>query len=317
MVARSNSPMSYRHISSATNEIVKYIEERRLNISRSLKTRWEKFNNTTMGGIEPNVILTIAGISGSGKSSFVNTLETDLVDLNKKEDIVILSFSFEMLSSRQIGRKLSYKLRKTTSELYNATGSGLTDVEYNLVESTAKSIANYPVYYVDSPGTVSDIESTIKFFQQTIAKDKWLVVILDHTLLIKSSGSGGEREIIIDLEKMLIEAKKVGKTSIIQISQMNRNIEASDRIRNSSLHYPQRSDLSSSDAVFQASDYVIILHRPEILGIVEYGADSLPVKDLIYIHFLKNREGQVKILKFINDLKYNNLREPEAENPTD
>ena len=39
--------------------------------------------------------------------------------------------------------------------------------------------------------------------------------------------------------------------------------------------------------------------------------------DLIYIHFLKNREGQVKILKFINDLKYNNLKEPEAENPTE
>lgn len=317
MVARSNSPMGYRHISSATNEIVKYIKERRLNLSRSLKTRWTKFNNTTMGGIEPNVILTIAGISGSGKSSFVNTLETDLVDLNKNEDIIVLSFSFEMLSSRQIGRKLSYKLRKTTSELYNGSGNSLNDEEYDLVESTAETIREYPIYYVDSPGNVAEIESTIKFFQQTIAKDKWLVVILDHTLLIKGNGSGGEREIIIDLEKMLIEAKKVGRTSIIQISQMNRNIEASDRIRNSSLHYPQRSDLSSSDAVFQASDYVIVLHRPEILGITEYGADSLPVKDLIYIHFLKNREGQVKILKFINDLKYNNLKEPEAENPTE
>ena len=28
------------------------------------------------------------------------------------------------------------------------------------------------------------------------------------------------------------------------------------------------------------------------------------------MHFLKNREGDVKILRFINDLKYNNLKEP-------
>jgi uridine kinase len=49
-----------------------------------------------MGGIEPNVIISIAGISGSGKSSLANSLETDLIDLNPTEDIVVLSFNFEI-----------------------------------------------------------------------------------------------------------------------------------------------------------------------------------------------------------------------------
>ena len=35
-----------------------------------------------MGGIEPNTVYTIAGISGSGKSSFANEISTDIVDLN-------------------------------------------------------------------------------------------------------------------------------------------------------------------------------------------------------------------------------------------
>ena len=37
---------------------------------------------------------------------------------------------------------------------------------------------------------------------------------------------------------------------------------------------------------------------------------------MIYLHFAKNRDGESKILKFINDLKHNNLIEPEevAEN---
>ena len=34
------------------------------------------------GGIEPGCVYTIVGASGTGKSSFVNTLETDLIELN-------------------------------------------------------------------------------------------------------------------------------------------------------------------------------------------------------------------------------------------
>ncbi len=316
MEQKSNDKiLAYKHISAATSEIVEYISKRRTGEVKSLMTRWPKFNRTTMGGIEPNAIYTIAGVSGSGKSSFVNTLETDLIDLNPQENIVVLSFSFEMLSSKQVGRKLSYKLKKTTSELYSSSENGaVTDAEYDEVETTAKTIKDYPIYYVDTPGNVKEIANTIAFFQSSLAKGKWLVVIIDHTLLINgNSSSDTERTIIVDLEKVLIGVKKIGRTSIIQISQMNRNIETPERINNPSLHYPQRSDLSSSDAVFQASDYVLVIHRPEILGLIAYGYMNLPVKDFVYLHILKNRDGEAKILKFINDLKYNNLKEPEEE----
>ena len=68
MEQQSSSPvMRFRHISQPTDEIVKYIEDRSKGISTSLRTRWDKFNRTCMGGIEPNVLYTIAGISGSGR----------------------------------------------------------------------------------------------------------------------------------------------------------------------------------------------------------------------------------------------------------
>jgi putative ribosome biogenesis GTPase RsgA len=118
------SILPYRSISYPTNEIIDYINSRRSGTVKSLKTRWSKFNEACMGGIEPNTIYSIAGISGSGKSSFLNSLETDIYDLNKEVDFVVLSFNFEMLSSRQIGRKLSYKLSKTTRHsLYLSCGS--------------------------------------------------------------------------------------------------------------------------------------------------------------------------------------------------
>ena len=260
-----NNPLPFKHISTATEEAVEYIRKRKNHEIEPLKSRWNKFNNMCCGGIEPGCVYTIVGASGTGKSSFVNTLETDLIELNPDKQLVILSFSFEMLSRAQIGRKLSNKLRQTTTQLYSAIDD-LSNKEFSLVEETANSLKDYPIYYVDSAATVQKIEDTIVYFQNTIAKDKWLIVILDHTLLVGSDNYKDERMIISELEKVFIKLKKIGTTSIIQLSQMNRNIENIDRINNPSSHYPMRSDLSSSDSVFQGSDVIAVLSRPETLG---------------------------------------------------
>jgi replicative DNA helicase len=305
-----NRSLTYKHISHSTDDILTYINNRRKGIAKSLKTRWDKFNMVCMGGIEPNVIISIAGISGSGKSSFANSLESDLIDLNPKEDIVVLSFNFEMLSARQVGRKLSYKLTKTTSELYSSTmnGSELSDKDYDKVLKESESIRQYPIYYVDNPGTVDEIRETImQFSALPQVKDKWLIIILDHTLLTKGKSGESEREILTNLQRMFMEVKKFGKNTIIQLTQMNREIESTERINNPTLHFPNRRDIFGSDSVFQTSDYVIVIHRPEIIGIRAYGINNLPVKDKIYMHILKNREGEPKILSFINNLKFNRI----------
>lgn len=304
----NNKSLTFKHISHAASEIVEYINGRRLGTIRSLKTRWKKFNDCCEGGISPNSLYTIAGISGSGKSSFVNSVETDLFDLNPKVDFVVLSFSFEMLSSKQVGRKLSYKLKKTTSELYTVK-TPLSEGDFKKVEDEAKKIKDYPIFYVDTPGTVPEIRNTILKFMETYVKDKWLVITFDHALLAKSEGSEKERETLVSLQRMFIEIKKIDKTSIIQVSQMNREIEEKDRILNPSLHFPQRRDLSSSDALFQASDFVIVIHRPELLGIKSYGIHNWPVEHMIYLHCIKNRDGEQKILSFTNNLAFNSIEE--------
>lgn len=305
----SSKTLSFRHISTATNEAVEYIRKRKNHEIQSLRTRWNKFNKSCMGGIEPNTIYTIVGISGSGKSSFVNTLETDLIDLNSNQDVIVLNFSFEMLSSRQVGRKISSKLRQTTAELYSANNE-LTDDLLDRVEQTSQQIKSYPIYYVDTPGTVEDIASTINYFYETKAKDKKFVIILDHTLLVEGQNRESALQVISELQKLFIKVKKLPNTAIIQLSQMNRNIENPERINNPSMHYPMRSDISSADTIFHASDYVICIHRPELLNIQQYGPNRLLVKNKVYLHILKNRDaGECTILEFDNDLKYNNLIE--------
>lgn len=298
-----------RPMSVVAQEAVNYIAGRREHNITSLKTRWMKFNKQCMGGIEPNTVYTIAGISGSGKSSMANLIQTDIIDLNPNEDVIVLTFSLEMVGFRQVGRTLSNKLRRTTSTLYSS--------ETDLDESTFKDVVNvsnqlkkYPIYFVDNPSTPTQVNNIIQWFYNKYVKDtnKHFVIIYDHALLTKQEGS--TIETISELERVFIQAKKLPLTSVIQLAQMNRNIEQPERINNPLSHYPMRSDLSSSDSIFQASDYVLVIHRPEILNIQEYGPNHLPVNNKVYLHMLKNRDaGKPCILEFENDLMYNNLIE--------
>ena len=296
-------------MSEVAQEAIEYIGGRRSHSISSLKTRWVKFNKQCMGGIEPNVVMTIAGISGSGKSSFANLIQTDLIDLNPNDDVVVLTFSLEMVGFRQVGRTLSNKLRKTTSTLYSSE-TDLDDNTFRQVIAVSNQLKEYPIYFVDDPGTPTQVRDIIYAFYNQYVKDtgKHFVIIYDHALLTKQVGS--VIETISELERVFIQAKKLPLTSIIQIAQMNRNIEQSERINNALSHYPMRSDISSSDAIFQASDYVLVIHRPEILNILEYGPNHLPTQNKVYIHMLKNRDaGKPCILEFENDLAYNNIIE--------
>lgn len=298
-----------RPMSVVAQEAINYIAGRREHSIVSLKTRWKKFNKQCMGGIEPNTVYTIAGISGSGKSSFANEICFDIIDLNPGEDIIILLFSLEMVGFRQVGRTLSSKLRKTTSTLYSSE-TDLDDDTFRKVVTVSNQLKEYPIYFVDNPTTPMEAEIIIKLFYYKYVKgtSKHFVIMYDHALLTKPIGS--TIETMQELERVFISSKKYPMTSIVQLAQMNRNIESPERINNPLSHYPMRSDISSADALFQASDYVIVIHRPEILGIQEYGPSHLPTQNKVYLHILKNRDaGKPCILEFENDLAYNNLIE--------
>jgi len=305
-MSEEHKALPWRHISQASNTALRYIDGRRKGEIKSLTTPWKKFNSISMGGIEWQTITTIAGMSGSGKTAVLGQLETGLKDLNPDEDFAILSFNFEMLSSRLVARKLSNKMKITTQQLYSASENfSLNDNYYMNAVNEARKLNDYDIYYVDIPGSVKSLETTVLKFAQEMKKP--VIVMLDHTLLVKKAGGAQDRDLLYDLMAMFNGLKKLIKVSFILISQMNRNIEASERIQNPDLHYPKKQDIFGADACYMYSDIVVVTHRPEMLGIRAYGPKRWPTDNSIFWHYLKVREGEPCIALMENNLAHNQI----------
>ena len=315
MAERSSKSLGFKHISHATQEALDYLDARRKGKVPFIQTKWKKFNRACMDGIEWDCIMTFGGMSGTGKSSIAEEFESSILDSTADPEIAVLNFNWEMISSRKVVRKLSNRMQMTVKDMFSAGGSSLDDYQMNQIFEQSKDIYNYPVFYVDTPGTAGDVLATFSTFRSTYPQYKKFIIILDHTILIDNEQGQKQLQALEALQKVWIKIKKYGaetgeyRSIILQLSQLNRNIEASERVMSLEGQYPLRSDIFGGDSVYQASDYVVISHRPELLHIAEYGPENLPTEGYLYWHLLKAREGDPVVLQMINNLKYNRIDE--------
>ena len=68
-----------------------------------------------------------------------------------------------------------------------------------------------------------------------------------------------------------------GNIFFIVISQMNRDIKSSDRIKIPNMQRPMTSDLFQSSTVEHCADYIIVAHNPSKLNLQGYTEDNLPI----------------------------------------
>lgn len=329
----TNPGLPVEHYSKKIDQAKEFIGKRMRGEAPSLKTSFNKLNDAFFEGLEWNRIITIAGLSGSGKSLTLSQIRRDIVDYNKNEKFDVLAFEMEMLGVDQVARDISSKVDLSTKELYSA-GSTLTAKQYDTISIAADKMKYYPIHIVDEVGTVDDIVSTILNFahnNQLVANGKGLVCTFDHSLLVKGlANEDQEKQIIDKLYKTLIQVKKYFETLglkclFIVLSQLNRDIEKSERVTNPLLQYPTKNDLFASSAAFYCSDYVMITHKPAgIEGIGAYYGPArgteypygLPVfnpKDpqqaMIYWHILKARFSTSQILMMVDNFKYSKIEE--------
>ena len=312
-----NKPrLQYTSIKKAAFDAVQYIDDRRKGLIKSLRTPWSKYNHVSMDGIEWNTIHTIAGMSGSGKTAIINQLETELFLLNKEEKFAVLSFNFEMLARQLVSRKFSSALNTTTRKLHSGIeGYKLSDAAYYKVLSTSKEITQFPIWYVEMPGTVELIKNTIEHFAtQEENLDRGVVIMLDHTILVRGKANEMERLVLVELMVMANALKKKYKIAFVFLSQLNREIEQADRVTEPSQQFPKKKDLFGGDSVYMFSDLVMVSMNPEQLGLETYGPKAWTTAGALFWHFLKVREGKPCIAKMKNELMYNRVVDFTNEN---
>ena len=279
-----------RSINSIVDESLNEIENRRLGITaRGLATRWTSFNSLIGGGFQPKMSYLFAGLSGSGKSTIANIIETDLFDYNPDRKILVLNFNFETPSVMNLAKKYSADVDMTVSEIMSAQ-QDLSEEHYNTIKQKAQRYRNYNIYYYDVSGTYEDIADTVIRARLKFPEHE-IVSIIDHTQLVTAKNMENEIQAVTNLANMTISVKKQTNSTFILLGQLNSNIEQIDRLMNPSLHVPMRSDLFGGKAVYSAMDTVVFPHRPEYLKLSEYTMLGLPVENKIYFHVDKQRYG--------------------------
>ncbi len=254
-----------------------------------------------------------------------------MLELNKDQDFDVLSFQFEMLGIDEIARDLSSSMKIPIKKLYSAEGN-LSEKEIDKIDTLLEEMKAIPLSIVDNIGTVEDIKDTIIQYVTSKGlkeKKRGLVVTLDHSLLVRSMDYDDEKSTIDKLMHMLVGLKKTLagngiKVIFIILSQLNRNIESSERVINSNLHYPNKNDLFGASSVYYSSDYVVIIHRPCLIdGLGNwYGPrkpgfrDGLPVfnpedsnQPMVYLHVIKERFGSNRIIAMVDELSIGKISE--------
>lgn len=304
----SDYKLKFKTSSEARLEALKYIEGRRTGKIKSYTTPWSKFNQVHLDGIELNKIITIAGMSSSGKSAISNQLEGELYELNPNEDFLILSFNFEMPSQQIALRNLVSKTNISYRDMLSAGGMVLGNKELDIIKKTIQydNENKREVYYIEYPQTVEMYKAICRKFYELHKKP--FITISDHSILFKRSASENTAtDTLYSLGDASMLLKKELPITQIHLSQLNREIESTERrVPNSALNYVDKSCLFGGDALFQAVDTVLINHRPYLLNFRPntYGPNKLPCgPEDIYWHFIKTRDFEPTIAKMIADFK--------------
>lgn len=282
------------------------------------------------GGITPKTFITIFGASFGGKSTELENLKMDIMDVNinpEAVDYVWVSNSFEMTNFATTLRDVKKITKKQYKEILN---SPFTEEEKETLAEYKKTKFDGRFFVNHVPLSAEEfIKETEEFLKQNI--DKKLVVLdLDHAGLLKAKNDN-KKLAIDDMVEGLNELKnRYQNFVVVLLMQANRSVllRLKEKSNESRL---RRDDLSTSDAVYQISDFVYGLQNANYLGIEQYalikpekyphlehrfteenkhGKVSLYTDNCIFVEVLKDRTADIGYTD-IYTIEIKNFEKPE------
>lgn len=300
-------------------EALDRVEQERTGRQLGLLCRFSAMNKAIGKYFRFKQVTLIAGASGHGKSTLLNMLLADFLNkrLNQRfeEDVIIVHNTFEMLPVDEVLRNVSGKVEKShlgllSSEWIPVEVEGekgkynrVTDDELNRIREALTEDEDLNHYYFEEPtniqGIMKNILTAIEYYKlqndiplEDNTRNPKVIVAIDHTLLVVGEKGESTLDTMASLGRIVVFLKKKG-FMVLLVGQLNNEIEKAERIKNNDLHYPMKSDIYAQGQLYNACDNVLIIHQPELLGILQYGKNRYSTSLLVHIQFIKQRFGKV------------------------
>lgn len=291
----------------------------------AVEKSWERFNdnrtadwglaghdtghhylNLLIGGWMPGKLTTIGARSGVGKTAMTTQMFQGGARVLQGKRSEFLFFTWEMSPDYLVDRHISQKTGLTLKQLTQ----GARLLPTNTIERIKDSYADadtLPVHYQMISLDIKDVKLlTEKFVKDCKAKEKvegvkiQPVVIIDFIGMAQFSNYGPRTYGISDFIYGCKQVATQTDATFCVFSQINRASDVKE--------IPSRADFSDSQAIEQASDNLILLHRPEYHGIPSIKVPSTGVEvsseNKMLVRVLKSRDmGTADMLANV-DVKY-------------
>jgi replicative DNA helicase len=302
----------------AIEQAKRYIEDEAAGNQLGLLSRYRGVNVIKSKYWRFNRITAICGMSGGGKSTFLTNLHRDFCnrDLNyhfyDHSKVLIIHACYEMAAYNEILRAvaadtgISYN-RLISSEWDSNEKNFVSIGEDNLNRAyeALNELQGIPIVFIETAGSLTALYNTVKRYIEKYP-DRRIVLSIDH-ILLSSNEEGDDNKLMADTAKMAIKINKMG-VMVNLIAQLNTNIEDPAR-RNKKLHYPLKSDIHGSKQLYWACDDIVIIHRPEMLGISLYGPHNILANKLVHMLWIKTRFNKPMSVFLLEELHTSGFRE--------
>ena len=253
-----------------SEDLIKEASEKILNLQSGrevpIRTRYDHLNDNLLGGLYNGIILTIAALSGFGKTTILKHIEDDIFNkaLNPHcDEVVLLKCNYEMTTFNLLLRRLKEGLKMKMKTILTKT---FTENELAGFNDILLAESHPNIFYIEKPLTPKEWYETVREFILQNQDKKSICISIDHLALTKDTGN--KKQAMDEMLDYMNDLKKeFSNVFFIILSQMNRELEMRSDINHMQ---PKASDLYNSSNIMFISDVVLIIHNPFRLGINKY-----------------------------------------------
>lgn len=227
--------------------------------------------------------------------------------------IATYTCNLEIATSRQMQRRLGDIVKMSLAKMSSSeldpmssitgidTYRKATDEDLKLFEVILMQLPQpQNQFFIDKSEHLNQIIDFVYDHYENLPGSPIPILAIDHLLLLQATGD--DFRLMNDSIRQLIGLAKLGFI-IFPIAQFNNNYSDANRWKNPENHYPSDNDLYMGGQFMQGVDEMFALIQPKKFGCKEYGPRKINTKNLLHLANLKNREGDLGNLWFMNDLK--------------